>query len=935
MAKENIQNDEAISTPTTDDVTTHATGADGSDQVDAGTNPDGNAGTDVGTGDVGGGTGDTGTDTGSTEQNPGTDVGTGGETETPGTGDNTEVPGTGEDAGETNENKPAAPILNTTQLEVNPGSNLPLRFTIPLDCTLTIEIVENKGSISIRNDTASYIPHSPEQDELVSFIAYSVTADGVKSDPMVFEVLVKKRFTVKVDIDSETDGEDYDGEEVSLMTSEAALPYNKLQLAVGDSKTITLVSPKLGYDFEDVFDIELKDYQGNALTLTKVSNKAFKLTATAATLAEEDLEVLVKSTENIFITLKLGVTVKEVDQFVACDFSKDIIDICPGNTVPFTFSGVDADIIHIDQGSGNVIENSALKIDINKRTVTCDKVGNYVQAIVVVKGNLKRTIYLQATSSNIISVDPESIELNTLQEATIKVVLTGLDYTVAIDDDTVIEFDKNSGIVTPLKAGSATITFTGTRGELKQEASTKVSVRDAVQPTTPVLQTETTVVRGGENIYLDFDIGKKGDKLSARLDADSKGGVTVDGNVVAYAAYKPDTETKVKIYVRTTSVDGLESAEVEVEVTVLGVPYTDLIAPDSVTVTEGETLDLGIKTNATSLSIISSVPEFLKVNSSKRTVTGVKYGEAVITITAQAVNCKAVTKEIPVTIRPGKVNKPVLTSTLRSVTEGKTLTMKFIVDKENTLKAKEVTDAGNIEIEGNVVNWTAPLITEEERQVFNFEVYSVRDNVNTESDKLTFSVVVLKAKEEQPDTGDEEPVDETDKLSYSDLEAALRSDVITFEDKIALVKTRGQSLAVTTLTRLLSYNETMSSSNKYLTSTVGAAKNYELYMAIRTVLELTENDKFQALFTLVNLIFKEYANDAYSSVKLNRFDREWTGGDRNKYSYQNITTLLTMLCDIMKRASNLNRIDFSIVFDTEKTVYTERVRESVIKYYTL
>lgn len=832
--------------------------------------------------------------------------------------------------------KPVAPTLETTSLEATPGTALVLRFNLPVNCTLKIDNVDNKGSITIRENIAMYAPHSPTSDETVNFKAYSVTTENVESDALEFQVKVKKSSITETIIDGDSSNYDEEGE-ATVLNSGVKLPYSELELAVGNEKTITLTAARGDYNFEDVQSvngIEINDYVGGEITLTQVSQKAFTLKANTATLQPLQLNILVKSQENMFITLQLTVTVNEATSFVDCEFNKDSIDICPGNAVNFTLKGVDAEIVTLE--SGNVIEDSPVKIDTTKRQITCNEVGSFTQGIVAKKGSISRILYIQVVCKNILSIDTESIAINVLETASVGFSLTGTECTVVVADPSVLEVTKNNASIDikPLSVGSTKITLTGNRGDLTQSQYVTVEIRDAVYPTRPVCQTTSPVVQGGENIYLEFDIGKKGDTLTARLADSSTGKLVVENNVVTYVAFSPDKDTTIKLYVKTTSVDKLESDEVEVEVKVLGVPDTILTVPTSVTVSEGDTVSLAVSTNATSVSMTSSVPEFLKVNSSKRTVTGVKYGTAIVTITAQAVNCRSVTKDITVIVEPGKVNKPALSSVLRSVTEGKVLALSFIVDADTKLYAREMSGAGTVEVIENVVSWTAPLITEEERQTYTLEVYSKRNIVNTQSDKLIFNVVVLKAKEVTPDedTGEE---DITGKLTYDELHKVLRSEDLTFADKVALVKSRGQGLAVTTLTRLLSYETVMNSSNKTLTAAVGAAKNYELYMSLRTVLELTDNDKFQALFTLVNLVFKEYADDAYSSVKMNRFDREWSGGDRNKYSFQNITTLLTMLCNVLKRASNLNKIDFTVVFDKEKTVFTDRVRESVIKYYTL
>ena len=297
--------------------------------------------------------------------------------------------------------KPTAPVLETSaeSLVATSGTSLVIRFTIPTDCTLEVENVDNKGSILVKDNTAAFSPHSPDTDEVVNFKAYSVSADSVKSDALEFQVTVKAAVT---DPDTDTG-------EATVLNSGVKLPFTELELAVGNKKKIQLTASRADYEFADIpvtGGIELQDYTGNEVTLTQTANNEFELSAEAATLDPLDLTIVVKAQENVYTTVSLQLTIKAAVDFIDCDVSGDI-ELCPGNTVSFTLTGSDAQTV--TKVPDNLIADSPVKINTADLTVTCDTIGTFYQSFNVTKGDLTRTIQVKVICSNIITIDTESV----------------------------------------------------------------------------------------------------------------------------------------------------------------------------------------------------------------------------------------------------------------------------------------------------------------------------------------------------------------------------------------------------------------------------------------------------------------------------------------------------------------------------------------------
>lgn len=716
-------------------------------------------------------------------------------------------------------------------------------------------------------------------------------------------------------------------ESLDVTTAGVKLPVTDLELAKGEAFTFYLMADNPAYDFSDVTNITLKGTPAS-VDFSKTSNRSFKLTSKAKTSAPEAVTVTVSGQDGKTKELTVNMTVKETTETVNALFSKTVVDAYPGAQLSFTLTGTDAESVTLSNPTGNT---DNVQIDTLGKTMTITGVGDFVCGVSVQKDSFTKIIYVQVTSTDIIVVDPLDVEIHMMETKQLDITLSGSDFNITSDKQEICTVNKGNKTITPVAPGTAKVTVTGTRGDLTQSVDVNVTVRETVQPTVPtVINTQDTTVSGGGKLVLRVNIGH-GDTLSCRVEEADKGSCTVEGNKITYTSHTPDDDETVTLKMKTTSSDNVESEEVDYVITVKGIPTTTLEVPDTVTLKENESVVLDITTDAKSVTLIPSMPALLTVNSTTKTITGKAVGTLTVTVKATAINMKPVEKIINVIINPADLNKPILKSRVLQVESGKDITLEFILDPNTTLDIKEATGAGEInpvEESVNSVVWTAPDIGEYSTYHYNFVAKAVREEYNLVSAEYLFQVLVIKPKDvdepEAPDTG----------LAMSEVLSIVKDERLTFKEKIDILKIQGNSKTREILNVLIDYEDMMSQSEALIGEEAGGAKNFELFTKLKYILELKENVSFQALFSLVNLVFKEYRESAYAELKLHRFEDNWPSNSNTLMAYKGLVTAIYMLCDISTRESNMRRVDFNKVFDTELEVWKDYSIQSFTKYYT-
>lgn len=715
-------------------------------------------------------------------------------------------------------------------------------------------------------------------------------------------------------------------ENLNLNNAGVKLSVSNIELAKGEAFTFYLTSNYPAYDFSDVTDLTLKG-SINSADFRKLTNRSFTLTTKAKTNSPETVTVVLNTDSGTNVELILTLSVKETTETVNAIFNKSLVDAYPGVTLPFTLSGADAATAVIDSV---VDENSPVQIDILNKTMTVLSEGDFVQGITVRKGSFTKIIYVQVTSSNVVKVDPTDIEIHKLQTAKLDIKLSGTDFNITSDKQAVCTVNKASKTITPVGVGNAVVTITGIRGTLNQVVRVNVVVRETIEATLPIIPVQASVVNGGDRLVLNATVAQ-GDKLVARVDGIGKGNVVTEGNKIIYTAHTPNDDDVVTLKVKTISKDDKESAEVNYRITVKGIPTTTLIVPDTITLKENESITLDITTDAKSVVLLPSKPALLEVNSTTKTIKAKQVGTLTLTVKATAINMKPIEKVIDIAINPANLNKPILKTKVTQVESGKSIVLEFIIDPNTVISVDEVTGEGVFKDVGgktNAVEWTAPDIGEYTSYHYNFSAKAVRRQYNLNSPAYDFQVLVIKPKDavqpEEPDFG----------LAMDEVLSIVKDEKLTFKEKMDILKIQGNKKTREIINVLLDYEDIMKQSPAVIGDETGGVKNFELFTKLKYILELKENVNFQALFGIVNLVFREYKDSAYAELNLHRFEDNWPSNNNTLMAYKGLVTAIYMLCDISTRESNMRRVDFNRVFNSELEVWKDYSVQSFTKYYT-
>ena len=117
------------------------------------------------------------------------------------------------------------------------------------------------------------------------------------------------------------------------------------------------------------------------------------------------------------------------------------------------------------------------------------------------------------------------------------------------------------------------------------------------------------------------------------------------------------------------------------------------------------------------------------------------------------------------------------------------------------------------------------------------------------------------------------------------------------------------------------------------------AKYYNMYLTIKSTLELQDKSKLKERFDLINLAFKELENYKYKDglpfeYRVNKFDHLWTYGDKSLTTYRNMVTVISTLCDLSTREARIGKIiDLDLAFNPDKVTLSETGINNVKAYY--
>lgn len=593
-----------------------------------------------------------------------------------------------------------------------------------------------------------------------------------------------------------------------------------------------------------------------------------------------------------------------------------------GNTLTITYEQVAETqvIVTVPEGQGlatasdgiisYVPSSSVISTEEVILTIKAMKDGVYSEAIpfkVVVEPREKVTL----------TVTPESYTGKVGDTISLSIVTEAFEYTIETNKDSIATVDQANKTVTGIGVGSATITVRASlAGKDDAVINIPVTFEALAQATAPIAQLTTNTVVSGNELTFTYIIAD-GDRLHVTV-PEGKGSVSVIGNRVVYTPHITRTQDLVILQAVAISPDNVSSAPVETVISVSPVklpPVTLEVTPVSAEFKAGTTINVEVTTDAQTVELRSSDEKIARVDSDNYTITGVAGGEAIVTVIAQHPDKSTAQFNIPVIVRPLAAAKvPVLTSKVLDVQSEGRLELEFEPLSEGGHLVFMVPEGkGSIEFADNFAVYTA--FETDKTEKVTIRVYEVSAD-NLKSNPIDIVIRVRRVVEEV--SGDIDIIidpNATIKYSEPQIKVILNKTGITVREKLDLIKYSGPTSLKEAVDKLDKYETAMNPEIEIKDSSVGATNNYSLYTLIKNIASTRDYEKFKLRFDIINLYFKEYQYSGFNEFLLQRFDEKWSWGEDNLITYQNLITVITSLCDITKRASNLKRLDLDKALD--------------------
>ena len=862
---------------------------------------------------------------------------------------------------------PAKPVLASTVTNVNSGETLTLRFNIDEGATLTAEVLTSNGSARVEDKTVVYSAPVVDTDGNAVISIKAVNSAG-ESEPLNVNVNIKAPEVVTNPDESGSESGGDSGSGTQPETPQIVTPAKPIY--VSGSRNVTAgETTQLRFSTAENTTLSARitagvgtvEVLGNNVNFTAPEQVDVRTSATIAVKA-----VHTSGGESAETSISVVVNVKPV---VAPDVSGgETVDPEPGtgggtpDQGGSTGPGTGGDTEVPSQPDPNVVPRVVLTSSENRvfvgntLTITYEQVPETQVIVTVPEGQglatasdgiisyvpsssvisteeviltikaMKDGVYSEAIPFKVVVEPREKVTLTVTPESytgkvgdtiSLSIVTEAFEYTIETNKDSVATVDQANKTVTGIGVGSATITVRASlAGKDDAVINIPVTFEALAQATAPIAQLTTNTVVSGNELTFTYIIAD-GDRLHVTV-PEGKGSVSVIGNRVVYTPHITRTQDLVILQAVAISPDNVSSAPVETVISVSPVklpPVTLEVTPVSAEFKAGTTINVEVTTDAQTVELRSSDEKIARVDSDNYTITGVAGGEAIVTVIAQHPDKSTAQFNIPVIVRPLAAAKvPVLTSKVLDVQSEGRLELEFEPLSEGGHLVFMVPEGkGSIEFADNFAVYTA--FETDKTEKVTIRVYEVSAD-NLKSNPIDIVIRVRRVVEEV--SGDIDIIidpNATIKYSEPQIKVILNKTGITVREKLDLIKYSGPTSLKEAVDKLDKYETAMNPEIEIKDSTVGATNNYSLYTLIKNIASTRDYEKFKLRFDIINLYFKEYQYSGFNEFLLQRFDEKWSWGEDNLITYQNLITVITSLCDITKRASNLKRLDLDKALD--------------------
>jgi len=169
--------------------------------------------------------------------------------------------------------------------------------------------------------------------------------------------------------------------------------------------------------------------------------------------------------------------------------------------------------------------------------------------------------------------------------------------------------------------------------------------------------------------------------------------------------------------------------------------------------------------------------------------------------------------------------------------------------------------------------------------------------------------------------------------NVEDIRAILSDGELSVEDKLKAIGSFGRPDFEVLVIGLVKYVNTMGKDSVFTNDKSMALNNYNLFNVIRKALEDKDYDTFSLKFTIINMVFNHFKDDAYKVVNMHRFHYAWQWGAESLKAYQYLVTTISTLCNIETRKAALETININRAFSKEETSLNDTAIENLKRYY--
>lgn len=688
------------------------------------------------------------------------------------------------------------------------------------------------------------------------------------------------------------------------VTPLSVTPAGPLSLKVGDTQ---------------VFSINHADSE-YTVTITPENAALFDKTTktlTAGTTAQSATVTFssIKAGDTTVIPVSITITQEEVTSVALSKYSDtaavggaEVEVTVTTEAQDYTLSGIDTSIIEVREDKSakkfyvKVLDTATGVRPVDRTTITVlAKADGKLQGSATFGLTIEDKIY-----TTTLEIVPSILTMQVGSESTVVINTNADDFTFSNSNTGVVTFDKDTRKLYANAVGSSSIIFTAknkTGQTVNKTLTVNVEAAPVIETILTVAPTGPVSVVNGDNQQ--FVVSTNADDYTVEVLDTGVATFSKEDNILRSVGVGDTTVT-----FKATRKDSTEKT-VEVAVSVTSVNISADIS--ELTINKGESKSFNISSNITN-EVVASVSEAGIVAVTKKgslyTVDALAVGNVDITLKGRD---KVIT--IPVTVTD--------VTTLSVAPQVKELVV------GNTYRATVTTNAPTFQVECNPTDILSVSISDEESNKVLISPVGAGEATITvkataaggEEAKLTWKVNIVVETEYTKEEANE---------ILTDTNTTVAEKISRFSNDVG---SYGKYVS-----RLVQYNKVMSpTSETEITDEKGATRNYNLYIQIKDTISKEDYSVFKAEFDIINMVFVNFAKDAFDEFALFRYDQAWAAkwGNDSLTTFQNLCTVICSLCNIKTRASNLDSINLDKALDITENDISEIALNNIKKYYTV